>query len=138
MAWSLSILTTAMLHATGLFFQTVQGRGISYKLQVGREGNPWASNMTDSYSFPFPFFFFFKDLVIYFMYVGTLSLSSDTPEDSIRSHYRWLWATMWLLGIELRTSGRAASALNCWATSPARLLSLRSSTQWNVLHFRNH
>jgi hypothetical protein len=41
------------------------------------------------------------------------------PEESIRSHYRWLWATMWLLGIELRTSGRAASALNPWAISPA-------------------
>jgi hypothetical protein len=45
--------------------------------------------------------------------VCTLSLSSDTPEGGIRSHYRWLWATMWLLGIELRTSGRAVSALNC-------------------------
>jgi hypothetical protein len=29
---------------------------------------------------------------------------------------------MWLLGIELRTCGRAASALNCWAISPAHLL----------------
>jgi hypothetical protein len=29
------------------------------------------------------------------------------------------WATMWLLGIELRTSGRAAGALNHWAISPA-------------------
>jgi len=37
------------------------------------------------------------------------------------SHYRWLWAAMWLLGIELRTSGRAASALNHWAISPAPL-----------------
>jgi hypothetical protein len=26
---------------------------------------------------------------------------------------------MWLVGIELRTSGRAVSALNCWAISPA-------------------
>jgi hypothetical protein len=26
---------------------------------------------------------------------------------------------MWLLGIELRTSGRAVSALNLWAISPA-------------------
>ena len=58
---------------------------------------------------------------IYFIYVSTLSLSSDT-EKSSRSHYRWLWATMWLLGIELRTSGRAVSALNCWAISPARLI----------------
>ena len=33
-------------------------------------------------------------------------------EEGIRSHDRWLGATMWLLGIELRTSKRAASALN--------------------------
>jgi hypothetical protein len=38
------------------------------------------------------------------MYVSTLSLSSDTPEKDIKSHYRWLLVTMWLLGIELRTS----------------------------------
>ena len=36
------------------------------------------------------FFVFLKDVFIYFMYVSTLSLSSDTPEESIRSHYRWL------------------------------------------------
>jgi len=53
----------------------------------------------------------FKGL-IYFMYVGALSLSADTPEEGIGSHYRWLRATMWLLGIELRTSGRAVSALD--------------------------
>jgi hypothetical protein len=47
-------------------------------------------------------------------------MSSDTPEEGIRSHYRWLWAAMWLLGIELRISGRAASALNLWAISPAQ------------------
>jgi hypothetical protein len=51
------------------------------------------------------------------MYVSTLFL--DTPEEGTRSHYRWLWATMWLLGIELRTSGRAVGALNRWAISPA-------------------
>ena len=33
--------------------------------------------------------------------------------------YRQFWAAMWVLGIELRSSGRAASALNCWAISPA-------------------
>jgi hypothetical protein len=49
--------------------------------------------------------FFFN----YFMYMSTLSLSSDTPEEGIRSHCRWLRATMWLLGLELRTSGRAIS-----------------------------
>jgi hypothetical protein len=53
--------------------------------------------------------------------VSTLQLSSDSPEGGIRSHYRWLWATMWLLGFELRTSRRAVGvgALNCWAISPA-------------------
>jgi hypothetical protein len=45
--------------------------------------------------------------------------SSCTPEESIRSHHRWLWATMWLLRIELGTSGKASSALNLWAISPA-------------------
>ena len=45
-------------------------------------------------------------------------LSSHSPEEGIGgigSHYRWLR----VLGIELRTSGRAVSALNPWATSPA-------------------
>jgi hypothetical protein len=46
-------------------------------------------------------------------------VSSDTPEEGIRSHHKWLWATVWLLGTALRTSGRAASALNHWAISPA-------------------
>ena len=46
-------------------------------------------------------------------------LSSWTPEEGIRSHYKWLWATMWVLRIEFRTSGRAVSALNHWDISPA-------------------
>jgi hypothetical protein len=53
------------------------------------------------------------------MFMSTPLLPSDTPEEGIRSHFRWLWATMWLLGIELRTSGRAVGALNHWAISPA-------------------
>jgi hypothetical protein len=32
--------------------------------------------------------------------------------------YRQLWTAMWLLNIEPRSSGRAASALNFWAISP--------------------
>ena len=43
-----------------------------------------------------------------------------------RSHYWWLWATMWLLGIELRTFRKAGSALNQWAISPAQFLSFLS------------
>ena len=46
-------------------------------------------------------------------------LSSDIPEENIRPHYRWLWVTMWLLGCELRTSGKSVGALNRWAISPA-------------------
>jgi hypothetical protein len=34
------------------------------------------------------------------------------PEDGIRSLYRWLRVSMWLLGVELRTSGIADSVLN--------------------------
>jgi len=66
--------------------------------------------------------YLFICLLIYLLSVSTLSLSSDTPEEGIRSHYRWLWATMWLLGIELRTFGRAVSAPNHWAISPTRFL----------------
>jgi len=54
------------------------------------------------------------------MYMSTLELSSDTTEEGSRSHYRWLGATMWLLGFELRTSGRAVGALNHGAISPAQ------------------
>ena len=43
------------------------------------------------------------------------------PEEGVRSHYGWLWATMWLLGFELRTFRRAVSALTHWAISPASL-----------------
>jgi hypothetical protein len=32
----------------------------------------------------------FKDLFIYFMYMSTPLLSSDTPEEGVRSHYQWL------------------------------------------------
>jgi hypothetical protein len=35
---------------------------------------------------------------------------------------------MWLLGIELRTSGRAASALKCRAISPALYLRLETTS----------
>jgi hypothetical protein len=63
-------------------------------------------------------------LLLYFMCMSTLSLSSNTPEEGTRSHYKRLWAIMWLLGIELGTSGRAVSALNCWAISPAPALNI--------------
>ena len=37
---------------------------------------------------------------------------------------RWLWATMCLPGIELRTFGRVVSAFTLWAISPAPPVSL--------------
>jgi hypothetical protein len=40
---------------------------------------------------------------------------------SRRSHYRCFWATIWLLGFELRTYERAVSALTCWAILPAHI-----------------
>jgi hypothetical protein len=61
------------------------------------------------------------ELFIYLMYVSTLQLSSHTPEKGIGSHYRWLGTTMWLLGIELRSSGRAGSALNHLSSPTCRL-----------------
>ena len=76
----------------------------------------------------FPFsssvFSFFPSIYLftYLLYVSTLSLSSDTPEESVRSRYGWLWAIMWLLGFELRTFRRTVGALNHWAISPAPFL----------------
>ena len=62
-------------------------------------------------------------------------LSSDTPEEGVRPHYGWLWATMWLLEFELRMFGRAVCPLNHWATSPVVLrenfdLSPRLTWSW--------
>jgi hypothetical protein len=37
-----------------------------------------------------PLDFLFKVYFIYLIYVSTLSLSSDTPEEGAGSHYRWL------------------------------------------------
>lgn len=39
-------------------------------------------------------------------------------------NYRCLWATMWVLGTKPGSSGRSASAPNCWATSPASQIHL--------------
>jgi hypothetical protein len=94
----------------------------------------FVSSLIVSIWFYFLAFFFFN----YFVYEY---ISSDTPEESIRSHYRWLWTTMWLLGIEFRTSGRAVSALNFWVISPAHFFWLFKTEflcmwpwlSWNLL-----
>jgi hypothetical protein len=61
------------------------------------------------------------------MYMGTLPLSSGTPEEGIGSHYRWLWATMWLLGIELRTSGKAGVLLTTEPSLQPLLLTFKGT-----------
>jgi hypothetical protein len=55
-----------------------------------------------------PFVIFFEGFIIYFMYMSTLS--SDIPEEGVG--FPLQTATMWLLGLELRTSERPVSALN--------------------------
>jgi hypothetical protein len=62
----------------------------------------------------------FSPKIYLLLYISTLYLSSDAPEEGIRSNYGWLWATMWFLGFELRTFGRAVRALTHWAISPAQ------------------
>ena len=49
-----------------------------------------------------------------------------------RSYYRWFWATKQLLGLELWTFGRAVSALNRWAISPASHV-FKIFTPWHLL-----
>lgn len=45
------------------------------------------------------------------------SESQKGPLDSLDWSYRWLWATMWGMGLEPGSSGWAASVLNPWANS---------------------
>ncbi len=63
----------------------------------------------------------------------TLSLSSDLLEEDIGSYYRWLWATVWLQGIELWSSGRGVSALNHWSISPACLYNFYPNSIFFIL-----
>jgi hypothetical protein len=44
--------------------------------------------------------------------------------------YRWLWATMWVLGSKPGSSARAASSLKHWVISPASVLVRLSFTVW--------
>ena len=61
----------------------------------------------------------------------------QTYQKGASNHIRWLWATMWLLGFELRTTGRTVSALRCWAISPALSntfsYNARSHEEWQEL-----
>ena len=74
------------------------------------------------------YLFFFLLLIILCIWIHCSCRQTHQKRHQILLH-RWLWATMWLLGIELRTSWRAVSVLNLWAISPA----LSS----NFLYWRN-
>ena len=70
-------------------------------------------------------------MYIFYVYEYTVAIFRHTRK-GIGFHYRWLWAIMWLLGIELRTCGRAVSAPNHWAISPAQERSFSAlSEDWN-------
>jgi hypothetical protein len=80
-----------------------------------------------------------EDLFIYFVHMLTPPLlSSGTPEEGTTPHYRWLWATMWLLRIKFRISGKAVRTLNHWAISPAPLSHLFSPLVFVVLFLCVH
>lgn len=69
---------------THLLDDVTVGAKLSHTPSHGEKGlNSSLSSFTYS-------FFLKKDLFICFMYVNILSLSSDTPEEVIGSHYRWL------------------------------------------------
>jgi hypothetical protein len=78
-------------------------------------------NVTSFFLFVKFNFLLLSDLIflrfIYLFYVSILLLSSDTPEEDTGFLYRWLWATMWWIGIELQTSVRAVSASYHWTVS---------------------
>jgi len=78
----------------------------------------WKSQVYFSESLFSPLSLSFKGF-IYFMYVSTLSLSSDTPEEGIGSHYRWLRCGRW----ELNSVFCKNNALKPWVISPAPLFS---------------
>ena len=65
----------------------------------------------------FIFILFYFNFMIYLSFIlCALVWRCQVPWNWI---FRQLWAAMWVLGIESGSSGRAVSALNRWAISPA-------------------
>jgi len=81
---------------------------------------------------PFLSFPFFLNIYLFYVCEYTVSIFMHTRR-GYQILFRWLWATMWLLGFELRTSGRAVSALNHWAISPALLFFFFFLITWSIL-----
>lgn len=65
---------------------------------------------------------FLKNIYLFYVYECSTCMYFYITEEGTWSYYRW--ATMWVLGIELKTSRRATSALYPWAISPAQLESI--------------
>ena len=58
---------------------------------------------------------------MYLSNVGVLCwLYTSMPDEGIKSFHIWSEATMWLLGIELKSSGRAAMVHKHRAISPVQ------------------
>jgi hypothetical protein len=65
-------------------------------------------------------YFFLRFIYLFYVCEYTVAAFRHTRRGhQIPWDYRLLWATMWLLGIELWISGRAVSAHNCWVIFPA-------------------
>jgi hypothetical protein len=107
--WLPSTQTTATVLDRSLFPKVLEGKGSIF---LTNHSVPSTSLQWRQWRF-FSKTYLFK----HFMYVS--ALSSCTWEEGIRFHYRWLWATMWLLGTELKTFCRAFYTLIHWAISPA-------------------
>jgi hypothetical protein len=60
-----------------------------------------------------------KKIYLCYVYEGPICMYACMPEEGIKSPYRWLWVTMWLVGTKLRNCGGAASALKRWTISLA-------------------
>lgn len=51
--------------------------------------------------------------MIYLLCIWCCACIYTCRPEGTRSHHRWFWAKMWVLGVELRTSGRAHLVFSC-------------------------
>lgn len=103
---------------------------VSHHLNAGPEGSESRSSGR-AVSIPNPSFW----PLLYFIILGvwvfclhiclwtTSACHLRSPERGFvgSSHYSHLWSDMWMLRIKPRSPGKAGSALNSWAKSPALL-----------------